>query len=345
MRNLKNLTVNHCDWNIIKFIKAQLRSLNLKSYLDEGQRGHMVAFLTQQYLLTDLTLRGTSPKVLFQQDDLVLDCNFPLRDFRLEHYFGKNSDSVNWHITAFMSLHVETLKNVEISGPHCEHLNSFSVANLGNLDSLTIDVRGLPKDEDFYETLLDEPNESLSELSLRGFFGHQEHIKKILMKYPAIERLELSDWSNGNHLPDMLEFISHNFPRLRKLSITEISSNQHAKFAALKDLKVTFIKNPEKFVQFLAFNPSITSFSVGLLYIEQVTPEFMNKLKQLEHVNHITFNGNAKALARAFELMKTSSSNGSLKSLELAVIADEKSQTNPPKGKKFYFPIDKALKF
>lgn len=345
MRKLQSLTINHCDWNIVKFMKAQLKCLSLKSYLDEGQRVNMISFLSTQFLLRTLILRGTSSKTLFHQDDLVLDCNFQLKKFHLEHYFGKNSDNVNWHITAFMSLHTETLLNVEISGPHCEHLNSFAIANLDHLESLAIDVRGLPKDEDFYETVMCEPNQNLKELALCGFFGQHESIKKILIKYPAIEQLDLNDWSNGNHLPDMLEFISLNFPRLLKLSITEIPSNNNVKFSTLRDLRVTFIKNSGKLVQFLALNSSVESLKVGLVYIEQITSEFMHQLKELQHVKHIAFSGNGKALDKVLDFMKRKSTIGGLKSLELALVTDEKSPTNPTKGKKFYFPISEAMTF
>lgn len=168
MRRLKNLTIYHCDWSIIKFIAAQVKTFDVKSYLDEGgSRSYLVSFLTQQFNLKELSLRGTSSRTLFQHDDLVVSCSFALEHFYLNQDFGKNSDNVNWHLTAFLSLHIDTLKKVEIYGPHCDHINGFVIANLDNLDSLALDVRGLPKDLDFYEFLAIEPNLRLSEVRRR----------------------------------------------------------------------------------------------------------------------------------------------------------------------------------
>lgn len=165
LRKLTSLTIYHCDWSIIKFIAAQIRSFDVKSYLDEGGvKSNLISFLSHQYKMKELSLRGTSSRTLFQQDELVTNCNYALDTLKLNQDFGKNSDNVNWHLTAFLSLHVDTLKKVEIIGPHCDHINGFVIANLENLTKLTLDVRGLPKDENFYEFLAHEPNKQLSEV-------------------------------------------------------------------------------------------------------------------------------------------------------------------------------------
>jgi hypothetical protein len=97
MRKLKNLVIYHCDWSIVQFLAAQLTSLDIKSYLDEGaEKRRVVNFLGQQTALKELSLRGTSARSIFQQDDVVSNCRFDLVKFQLDHDFGKNSDSVNW---------------------------------------------------------------------------------------------------------------------------------------------------------------------------------------------------------------------------------------------------------
>lgn len=346
MRKLKNLTIYHCDWSIMKFITAQLKSLDVKSYLDEGaSKSSFINFLAQQRLLKELSLRGTSARTLFQQDDIVVNSSFSLEKFQLDHDFGKNSDAVNWHLTAFLSLHVETLKNVEIIGPNCEHINGFAIANLTNLEVLAIDVRGLPKDLEFYEFMEREPNTQLKQLSLRGFFVHPQAIKRILLKFPAIEKLELNDWGNGNAVSDMLDFVSKNFPNLQQLSVTDISTSENIKFSALTNLSVTYIRNAGKLMQFIARNTSVETLKVGLIYIGQVTMNFVNEIKDLGNVKHVAFGGNKKALSNIFELMKKHETPESLKTLELSLISDEKLAMNSGKAKKFYFPIAKTTKF
>lgn len=99
MRKLKHLTIYHCDWNIIKFITAQLRSIDVKSFLDEGtSRKSFLSFLSQQKFLEEISLRGTAARSVFQQNDIILNCQYQLEKFRLEFDFGKNSDNVNWWV-------------------------------------------------------------------------------------------------------------------------------------------------------------------------------------------------------------------------------------------------------
>lgn len=240
-----------------------------------------------------------------------------------------------------MSLHLETLKDVEILGPHCGQINGFIIANACHLDKLTLDVRGLPKAEEFYEILAQEPNTQLRELSLRGFFFQQESIKKILLKFPSIEKLELNDWGNNAVATDMLNFISRNFPNLQQLAITEISNSENLKFAALKNLSVTYIRSTGKLVQFVMRNPSVETLKVGLVYIGQITSNFVDELKDLENVKHLAFGGNGKTLKLILELLKLKRTPESLKTLELSLTSEGNSTVNSGKAMKFHFPITK----
>lgn len=95
MRKLKSLTIHNCEWSIARFIIAQVKSLDIKSYLDEGGKCNLVTLLGQQRLLKSLALRGTSARTLFQQYDVIANCNFDLETFHLDQDFGKNSDNVS----------------------------------------------------------------------------------------------------------------------------------------------------------------------------------------------------------------------------------------------------------
>jgi hypothetical protein len=249
-------------------------------------------------------------------------------------------------LTAFLSLHFETLRSVEIIGPNCDHVNGFIIANMENLQSLAIDVRGLPKDLEFYEVLEQEQNTKLKELSLRGFFVHPQAIKKILLKYPAIEKLELNDWCSGNGATtEMLDFVSKNFPNLKKLSITDISTGENIKFSGLDNLTVNYLRNTSNLMKFITGNSSVKTLRVGLVYIGQITKNFVEELKSLKNVSHLSFGGNGKALNNIFELMKKQDLPASLKSLELSLISNEKSTIKSKRAMKFYFPIGTNTKF
>lgn len=164
------------------------------------------------------------------------------------------------------------------------------------------------------------------------------------MRYPSIKKLELNDWGNGLEASDMLNFISRNFPQLHQLSITEISSGESLQFSALTNLSVTYIRNTKKLVQFIMRNSSVDTLKVGLVYIGQVTNNFIDELNRLKNLKHLTFGGNGTALKSILELMKSKRSPNSLRSLELSLITGEKLTVSSGKAMKFYFPIEKTTK-
>lgn len=346
LRKLTSLSVHHCDWAILKFINAQVTSFELKSYIDEGSRNETIQFLANQCKLKVLKLRGTSARFIFQQDEIIDSCNFSLESFLIDHEFGKSSDNVNWHLTAFLSLHTTTLKNIEITGPHSEHVTGFAIANLDNLETLAIDVRGLPKNEEFYDFLENDPCKTLKEFSIGGFFAHTESVKKILKKYPAIEKLSLNDWRSGGAGSKILTYVAAIFPNLKDLSITEMTNNENVYFAALKKLSVSYVRYSDKLFKFLERNSSISTFKVGIVYTGQITPSFFDELKSLPHIQHIGFGGNRKALSMILDILKTENSTKSLKTLELSITcADKIVALTATKALKLYFPINKNFEF
>lgn len=294
MRKLKSLAIYHCNWNITNFIKAQVTSFEVKSYHDEGLKCSIFAFLANQIKLKELKFRGTSARLIFQKDELVTNCNYGLESFLVEHLIGSHSDNVNWHLTAFLSLHVETLKRVEVTGPHYEHLNGFVIANLEKLDSLSIDVRGLPKNGEFYDQMENQPNKHLKELSLRGFFVQIESIKKILKKYRFVEKLELNDWGNGTVTSELLIFVATNCPNVKTLLITEMTKNEDVKMPILEKLTVSYFRDSFKLVQFITNNTSITEVKIGIVYQGQITTTFIEDLKHIQHVKHLSFSGSRR---------------------------------------------------
>lgn len=334
--SLTKLTIQYCDWEIFKFfMKSQLTSLTVKSYLDEIDRMHLVNFLSLQYRLKELILNGTSLRSLFQQNDI--NCNFQLDTFKFDNAIGKNSDNVNWNVSSFLRNHENTLLSIEISGPNNEFITSYVLSNFHNLQKLHLDVRNLPKDEVFYEILENQPvNTELKELKLQGFFFQQENIKKLILRYPEIKNLEINDWGNES-LTDMVDFISKNMTRLENLSITEISSN--TKFPTLKKLKVNYIRNSRKLINFIVENNGIEMLKVGLVYISQIQ-NFVKDLKSLNNVKHLSIGGNKTALrAMLNNLMLTKDLPEELKTLELSIIADAGMQEDN-KAMKLALPFD-----
>lgn len=335
--SLKTLSVQYCDWEIFKFfMKTQLSSLKIKSYLDEGNRLNLINFLATQYRLKELVLLGTSLRCLFQQNDL--NSHFSLETLHLDNAIGKNSDNVNWNVTAFLHQHEETLNNIDITGPHSEFISTYVLSNFENLHSFALDVRGLPKDEIFYEILENQaPNITLKNLKLCGFFFQRENVKKILLKFPAIKNLEINDWGNDS-LADILDFISKNLVQLENLSITEISSN--IKFQALKKLNVNYIRNSQKLVKFIVENNGIEMLKIGLVYISQIQ-KFVVDLKSLHNIKHLSIGGNKTALRAILNnLMLTRDLPEELKTLELLIIAGDDKLDVEKKAMKFNLPFD-----
>lgn len=342
---LTSLTVVYCDWEIFKFfMKSNLTSLVVKSYLDEVNRKHLVTLLSSQFRLKELILLGTSLRSLFNQNDIV--CNFSLETFRFDNAIGRNSENVNFNVSSFLSHSHYTLKCIEISGPNNEFLSSYVLSNFSAcLETLMMDVRGLPKYEAFYEILENQPlNTTLKDLRLSGFFLQQIYIKRLLLRYPAIKNLELNDWSNES-LGDILDFISKNMTQLENLTITEISSS--SKFNSLKKLSVSYIRNSEKLIQFIVENNGIEMLKVGLIYVSQIK-NFIEDLKNLNNVKHLSIGGNKTALrAMLNNLMLSKNLPGELKTLELSVFGDGAGKQEDKKIRLAipFDPLDLKLKY
>ena len=347
MRSLKNLKINHSDWIIIKFIThtAQLASFQVKSYLDEGSnKSNLISFLAQQRKLKKLSLFGTSSRTLFQKDDIVITCNYTLQELFLDHDFGKHSENVNRNIVAFMDFHACSLKNVSISGPHCEKINTFAIANLQELTSLSIDTRGLPKDDDLNDLTDFKPNRTLKFLKLYGFFLSPKVIMMVVKKFPSIEKLELNEWGNGLASLNLLKFVATSCLQLKELTTSEVPPD-NTKFPSLQNLSVKIIPNAANFLQFVTRNNSIKKLSVNVANKEQVTLHFIEGLKQLEHLKHLTFFGSSNVIKTIFELVKQGTPPKGLKDLQLHISPDiPEISLIDWKIIKFYFPISASTK-
>lgn len=240
-----------------------------------------------------------------------------------------------------MSLHVETLKHARISGPYCDIINSFAISNFDNLDSLAIDARGLPKDDDSFEFMECKPNINLKALKLYGFFLHPEMNKKVLKKYPAIEKLELNEWGNGSSSLNLLKFVSTNCTQLRELLIgsrNDFPTDSNINFSSLQILRVKIISNVENLLQFITRNTSIERLSINVVNQKQITSSFIEQLKQLGHLRHLSFLGNGEVMKAIFELMRKGNSPTGLEVLQLHVLP-EASAASSSKIVQFYFPI------
>ncbi|KAG5684530.1 hypothetical protein PVAND_013758 [Polypedilum vanderplanki] len=340
MSYLKRLTVQYCDWIILKFImRSQIHSLTIKSYLDEGNRIHLVDFLSSQFLLKELMMQGTSIRCLFQNNDISNNCAYSLNKFAIDNTIGKNSDTVNFNISTFMNLHDSTLKCVEISGPNMEHVTAFVLLNLKMIQDLILDVRSLPKDQNFYYALAEEEKcTTLQNLKLCGFFFQQELVKSILLQFPMIQNLEINDWSNGS-VSDLLQFISQNLPHIENLTITEISNGEDIKLNALTNLTVQYIRNTNQLSKFIIKNEKIEALKVNLVYIGQVK-NLVTSIRDLSNLKYLSIGGNKKALNMIMNLIHANAPQ-KLQTLELSMISDEKGGNDARKAIKLNFPLNR----
>lgn len=341
MTALQKIKVTYCDWEIFKFfLRSQIQSLTIKSYIDEGHRKDILRFLSFQRKLSELTLYGTALRSFFQASDINEICSFHLTSFKIDNGIGKNSDMINLNIITFLNKMEETLQNVEICGPHNEDVTMFSVLHLNNLKSLVIDVRNLTRNERFFEQLENEPKTlCLTTLKLVGFFFHLDAIKAILLKYPNIQELEVSDWGNGP-ISSLLNFISQNLIKLRSLRITEITNNEDIKLNTLQRLSVQYIGNARKLVNFMSTNNSVDTLDIGLIYIAQIS-EIGKDLKDLRNIKHLTIGGNKTAL----EKMLQSRMPERLETLQLALVNERDASQKVIKLKAPFDPMDLSFKF
>lgn len=324
--HLTSVTIHHTNWLVFKFlIRSQISSLQINNYLNEGEetRIHLVHMLSNQYRLSELSLYGTSFKTLFRNSDFNDIWNYQLSKFHVGCGFGKNSDAVDSNLMNFLIANSETLSDVEITIPNCEEVVAFTLLNLGNITSLTLDVGRLPKDHRFYATLANsEPNLQLKHLKLIGFFCQSAFVKVILNKYPAITNLELDDWSHTTTESNTLNFVSKKLPQLQQLFVPEISTKNAdmLRFSALKQLNVSCIRDTPNLVNFLRKNSSIEIFKVGLVYMEQISS--LSQFIDLAQVQHLSFTGSTKSLRMILDLVQRNTPK-SLKTLELSLLSHE----------------------
>lgn len=345
MRSLKELTIVHSDWEIIEFIRAQVLSLHIQSYVNEGlNKNKLIRFIADQRNLRTISLLGTSSRTIFQQDEIVTNCNFKLLRLRLHNDFGKHSDNVNRNVLAFIKIHGDSLKNLQMSGPHCEHISSFAIANFNNLHSLALDARSLPNNEDLHKLMSETTNINLKSLKISGFFSHHEAIKKVLLKYPGIERLELHEWGDGESLPSILEIVSKNCIKLKELLIVEVPENINFKLPSLKHLQLKTIEHTVNLMNFLRLHPSINKLSVNVVTAGQEKLNFAEQLKQLEHLKQIKFGGTREVLKPIFDIMKNGEVPKSLEVLQFHVLS-ETPELNVGETMYFTFPIPPQQKF
>jgi hypothetical protein len=342
MASLKNLTILYCNWVVFKFFyRTLINSLTVKNYFDEGKnRKYLVDFLERQYQLKDFTIHATALKALFLQNDFIDNCSFSLQNFSIDTV-GKNSDQTNFNLKLFLSLHADTLKSFEIIGPHNQEIIAFVLINFNNLEELSLDVRGLPKNHEFYEALEnDEKNLMLKNLKLCGFFFQIEFVKIVLMKFPAIKNLEINDWSKSSST-NILNFVSNKLLQLEQLTITEISNAETNKFQSkLKKLTVHYIQNMYNLADFIAKNDTVEDLNVNLIYIGQIN-NLINDVRQLDNVKHLSVGGSKTALQKIVNLIKYEQQWLKLKTLKLSLVNEEKlSSTADYKAIKFNLPFD-----
>lgn len=343
--HLQSVTIHYTNWIVFQFlIRSQINKLDINSYLDEGEgtRVHLVRMLSNQYRLRELMLYGTSPKTLFKDGDVNDIWKFRLRTFHIGCGFGKNSEAVDNNIVQFLTLNIETLRNVEIEIPDCELITAFTLLHLGNVTSLTLDIAGFPKYQTFYELLTStEPNLQLKHLKLSGFFCKFEFVRAILQKYPAISNLELDDWSGRTSKSDTLKFVSETFPELEQLFVPEISDIANTvRFNALKQLHVCYIRNTRNLINVVRRNSSIEVLKIGFVHTEQIAS--VRELVHQTNVQHLSFAGSTEILRLIVDLIQTNTPE-TLKTLELCSLSSGRSFTDPIAKFKIHFPFDRNL--
>jgi len=333
---LKSLSLHHCDWKILDFINCQVTNFEIKSYLDEGKRGPAVDFLLNCHGLENLSLLGTSARMIFQHDEVSRESSFNLKVLRLSFDFGRNCSAVDWNIITFLSVQEESLLHIDISGPNCEQINSYVIANMNQIKTLAIDTRSLPKDISFYEFLKQNLCTSLKSLSLRGFFVHLESIKRVALKYPALEKIELDEWGSSSmtNSSELLVFIAKYFPRLKQLAVTDITSADNIRFTELKKLSVNYIT--KSLLRFIVSScPSIVNLKIGLIYIGQVNPSLIDDLKCIK-ISHLSLAGSRTALKKLLQMLPQEISR--LKALEFNILHSE-AKSERVKSLKLKFPL------
>ncbi|KAJ6632937.1 hypothetical protein Bhyg_15802 [Pseudolycoriella hygida] len=333
LTKLRSVTIRYTSWRVFRYlVGAQISSLEIDSYVDEGRgtRHHLVQMLSKQNQLTTLALYGTACRTLFRNSDV--NWRSRLTSFHIKYYFGKNSNNVDENIVQFLLLNSQTLTNVEISLPNSRRVAACTVLNLGNVTSLTLQINGLQRYEDFYVQLANEvPNRKLKHLNLSAHSSHSRFIKSILKRYPTVTDLELRIVENTNVVQNMLPFLSDRFPHVEQLFVPE-TSNVVLTFPALKKLHLSYFKDVNNLVKFIGKNKSIEIVIVDFVHVQQMSS--IDKLIYDTRIPHLSLAGCSQSLQKIIDLVQSKQPE-QMQTLELRLLAHESHEAF-----KIHFPCD-----
>ncbi|XP_037051352.1 uncharacterized protein LOC119085161 [Bradysia coprophila] len=274
---LKTLEMLGSEYSIVKcFHKSKLTTMKIfNSYHDYSLNCKpLEEFLKSQEMLTTLAFRSLHQhtSTIFRTKTLNQSMPFNLTHLSLLNLRLQESPNGYNNMLAFMKPHAKTLKVLELGRYFPSFVFEFVFANMTRLETITLMMTEIPKDDSFHERLEEHRNiKNLIFSNSAGYNDETSHfLGDFLKKLPNVNSLTIRDYCGNRELRVMAAGI----PKLESLDV--YSFNQRlfdgVRFPELKSLRIHQMDEDIDWEDFTQANSRLIELTINQIFDE----EFLN---------------------------------------------------------------------
>lgn len=282
LKSLKSLKLEICQWELLNFIDAELKSLKVLG-MTHYPIEPLMRFMLKLRKLESFQLGKSAYEKIFQLSPVKFP--FQLKKLKIssstcafEYFFPEMPKNFN----VFLNEHCKNIENFLCLSPMIPAIYKTIFSSFLSLNSLEIHIFSLPNNLKMYESF--KSLRFLKTLKIRGTFESFQLAEAMLGNCSEIETLEVMD--DELIIPNLLPFIAVNNFKLKFLSMFNFKSFiSEVEFGNLKALELQEV-NPENcdaLVEFLLRNKKIEVLK--LRWTKNVTKgqvEFLASMKPVK---------------------------------------------------------------
>ncbi|CAO1434119.1 unnamed protein product [Diamesa tonsa] len=260
LNQLKTLVMyNNCE--LVNFhvftqlARVKLNTLKINSLSRMEEDHNLMRFLCTQDKMENLALRGifASNNVFSPMEDCKI--TFKLKSLSLREF---SSGPKYGNVLKFLQQQRDNLVHFELGNYFTSDIYEFVFNRLLHLNTLFLDVSGVPPQLDFYDFI--RINHNPMKLRLRGEIKNNELSAKILSLFPNVYDLRISSKVSL----ETLEYMRANLTHLTRISLHILPSGvpKNITFPNLKVVHLDWLDHTIDWVHFLASNTTIEELSL-----------------------------------------------------------------------------------
>ena len=260
LNQLKTLVMyNNCE--LVNFhvftqlAKVKLNTLKINSLSRMEEDHNLMKFLCTQDQMENLALRGIFLSNTVFSPIEGCSINFKLKSLSLREF---SSGPKYGNVLKFLQQQRDNLVHFELGNYFTSDIYEFVFNRLIHLNTLFLDVSGIPPQMDFYDFI--RINHNPMKLRLRGEQKKNELYAKILSLYPNVHDLRISSKVSL----ETLEYMRANLSQLTRISLHILPAGvpKDLTFPNLKVVHLDWLDHTIDWVHFLASNRTIEELSL-----------------------------------------------------------------------------------